>query len=308
MIGLHDAVHLGPDGELGVLRVAGARHHAILRENYAVGPCHADPPSHVHLRRAWWLVRGEHVDDAEDLAAVLKHVPATLDAADWIDGAWRSWLRRWWVMHSWLLGRIKRPLWLVPPGAHRAEGAAAALGRAEIADAPKREQGELLWRAFAGPDPREFDRLRRLLDLDVARAHGAFFAVAEGKRIDLSPYDRLLLEGLTVREWRSIRDLLRDRSEALGWWMSDFGDKDVVERLLLWTRHPAKAPALEMRTLRSGGFLIASEFRLTRAGRKLLDGGTRDPSELAPRAVGGAEATRWLRRALADGDYELIAR
>jgi hypothetical protein len=63
-----------------------------------------------------------------------------------------------------------------------------------------------------------------------------------------------------------------------------------------------------MRTLSAGGIMTQTEFRLTLAGRRLIEEGTRDPGELAPRAVGGAQATRWLRRDLPDGDYEIVAR
>lgn len=317
-ITMTEAVHLvSSESAAGGIIQAGAprKNVRILNEQLTVGPCDADPERHVELRRAWNAQIGDEYTKTFGLDDLHAAVAGDLPVVVWATRAYAELLWLWWILDGLRrMGPYASPTFLVRPtpddpletvGGTPPHKSLAAIADAHVISDDELPEGAELWRLYASPDPRGFDKARRrgssvFPELsDSADLHGAWFPRLEGDRLRLAEYDRCLLENLT-NEWLMPRDLLTRAVQTSKWkqMLRTFGSYYIpIWRLHAWASHGVVM--LAVRDPDSDNLLEQNVFRLTNRARSLLENGLESVGDAPPVHVGGCRindpAAPWVR-------------
>jgi hypothetical protein len=285
----------------------------VQRDLLTIGPCAVDPQEHRSRRLQHWGADAVAAAGDAGVDALVGPLATATDAIVlWTTSSWSDSCHTWLVLDAFArLGVPRRLLRVAQPkspdpswslGRFDEAALRAALESSSPLDDDFADEGAALWRAYASPDPRRFDRARRHGGqafpwlAETARAHGEFFPWRSDRRLRLADVDRVLLATLTA-QWMPLATIVRQHHEPLGRLFNWIGDLSVFDRFASWR----KKGAVEIQG--DAGGPSRWELRLTRHGQHLVDEGATSVGELAPIFVGGCAindpARPWVRLAAA---------
>jgi hypothetical protein len=304
-------IHLTTSADFGaVVRRALREPVRFVPDHWLVGPALPDPEAHALARCDYWGLQGQararlvrsyrevaEALGAHDRVVVWASRPSNDFVASLAFCAWRL-----------LRGPSELDIWSVVLGA-----AAEDLGGSEIASGPVRVTPAEVRRRAEDLHPLPSARVRELAahwsrlsgdapilaggnPPDELRALGnyqaGFFPRSESRGLVLSRFDELLLSSVGD-EWAAPVDVFVRKGTAgdeLRKWLRLTGDVFLALRLAQWATHGGADAALESEPLQPDNVMRAARYRLSQAGRGLVNDGLGDITRGAPMPVWGATA------------------
>jgi len=314
-------------------------------DDFVFGPCEIDPLLHLRRRKDFWKAFNETMAVPSEVRrswrkwekfrerdfSVLRRFVRNPDQPFfrhpivlWTVRSWRDRVGFWWILHVLRPHHaVRNRVWVAESDSgeftadeadwylatHPRKRLEEAFAKARPLSPAVLRAGASLWKKFASPVPREFDKARRhavyaFPDLPVvAEPHGWVFPRLTGGRrpqLMLSRIDALILGSLRRSKWLRPVDLITGRSEIFELFFQWCSEMFVAHRLSLWATHRPDAHAIVARPVPTGvNFLTRVAYQLTNHGAELLKKGLRSLDDAPTMYIGGCKvydaARPWVR-------------
>lgn len=274
---------------------------------------HSSRLARRRLRSSTCSVR--YVNTCQELHIALRVFDAKAPVVIWTTPNWEEQLLLCWLCDSLREQQhLRNRLWYVESAvssdknefvkiaSQSGKELANAFTRARRLGAELRRRAGTLWRAYAGPSPVRFDRLRRRVSyvlpwfMSASDVIGAFFPRWQRGRLWLSEFDATLLKVLANSDWVRPYDVVRGSHKWHSFNPSPF---DILRRLRDWEEHCCDAPAITCKYIEGANELTSVAFQITKAGRRLIVRGIESLDVVPALTLGGwtvsCQKQAWVR-------------
>lgn len=298
-------IHVATSAEIGkiVARTLGGPVH-FVPDNLLVGPCAEDFDAHRRLRIGTWeLDPRERARFSRALDGLATAIDSRARMVVWTSPLWSDRVAFWALCAFRLRRWPSRPnlqaVRLGPDAANVFGCGSVRVTPAEVRRGAKElrplsmtfvRSCSASWRKLAGRRPVLAGRVREGL-VDVGTYQAGFFPRLRAASLLLSRFDELLFS-CVGEGWSTPVNVFVRRSpagEELRRWLTHTGDIFLAMRLRQWAQHGGPAAALESEPSPTGD-IMATRYRLSRAGGEIGAHGLREIARGAPLSLWGAVA------------------
>ncbi|WP_437600550.1 hypothetical protein WMF28_03135 [Sorangium sp. So ce590] len=310
-------IHIATSADLGTVVRRGLRDPVcFISDNWLVGPCSSDLEAHARARCDFWALKGrERTRFTGSFREVMKAIDSRQRIVLWASQLGSDTVALW-ALCAWRLLRWPdRPsLDLAVLGGPAEADDAAGVGGGFIRVTPADVRRSLdhvrslsltrvremarCWRKLSGRSPilsgkgGGATRARRQL-FELGGYQASFFPRFDGHALTLSRFDELLFSCL-AKQGSTAVDVFVSRGaageELRNKWVSLTGDIFLSIRLAQWAKHNGDDAALLSEPYRAGNEMMATRYKLSGTGSKIMRHGLTGIAQGAPLPVWGVTA------------------